>query len=129
MGDFLHAKYALMSGALEDREPTHVGEAIKQDLWRKAMEVEIDCIERNGTWELIPRLVSWKIIGVKWVYKVEYYSDGSLDKHKARFVAKGNAQCCGVEYDATFACIAGMVGKKKWQVYQMDVKSPFLSGD
>lgn len=68
-----------------------IGQALKQDVWRKAMEHETDAIERNGTWELVPHLVKQKVIEVKWVYKTKYRSDGSLNKHKARLVAKGYA--------------------------------------
>lgn len=49
VGEFLHVNYGLMTRAMLDREPTDVGEALKQDVWRKAMELEIDAIERNGT--------------------------------------------------------------------------------
>ena len=80
-----------MTRAIQDREPTDVGQALKQEVWRKAMEQEIDVIERNGTWDLVPRATKRKVIGLKWVFKTKYHSDGSLDKHKARLVAKGYA--------------------------------------
>ena len=44
-GEFLYTNYALMIRTLPTRKPTHVGEALKQDVWRKAMEVELDSIE------------------------------------------------------------------------------------
>ena len=127
-----------MHRALSAREPTHVGEALKQDVWRKAMEAELESIERNETWELVPRPAGRKVIGVKWVFKTKYHSDGSLDKHKARLVAKGYAQRPMLDYDDTFAPTARMAtirtafalaGKLKLPVYQMDVKSAFLNGD
>lgn len=102
------------------------------------MEQEIDAIESNGTWELIPRPAKRKVIGVKWVFKTKYHSDGSLDKHKARLVAKGYAKRQGIDYDDTFAPTARMAtirttlsvaSKRRWPVYQMDVKSAFLNGD
>ena len=102
------------------------------------MEQEMDAIERNGTWDLVPRPAKWKVIGVKWVFKTKYHSDGSLDKHKARLVAKGYAQRQGIDYDDTFAPTARMAtirttlavaSKRRWPVYQMDVKSAFLNSD
>ena len=90
------------------------------------MEAELESIERNGTWELVPRPVGRKVIGVKWVFKTKYHSDGSLDKHKAWLVAKGYAQHPMLDYDDTFAPTAGMAtirtalalaGKLKLLVY------------
>lgn len=115
-----------MTRAIQDREPTDVGEALRQDVWKTAMEQEIEVIEQNGTWELVPRPAKRKIIGVKWVFKTKYHSDGTLDKHKARLVAKGYAQRHRIDYDDTFAPTVRMVtirttlavaSKKRWPVY------------
>ena len=92
-----------MTCVLVAHEPSHVGEALLQPIWRKAMEAELESIEKNGTWDLVPRPPNRKVIGVKWVYKTKYRSDGSLDKHKARLVAKGYAQRHGIDFDDAFA--------------------------
>ena len=70
------------------------------------MEVELASIEKNGTWDLVPCPPSQKVIGVKWVFKTKYLSDGSLDKHKACLVARGCAQCLGTNFDDTFSPMA-----------------------
>jgi hypothetical protein len=36
-------------------EPTCFEEAIKDKFWNKAMDEELDQIEKNDTWELVPR--------------------------------------------------------------------------
>ena len=100
------------------------------------MQVELDSIERNETWTLVPRPPQRNVIGVKWVYKTKYKSDGSLDKHKARLVAKGYAQRPRVDFDETFSPTARMTTIRTvlalvahsqwWLVYQMDVKTVFL---
>ena len=54
----------------------------------KVIEVEIDKIERNSTWELLPRPAQWKVIGVMWICKTKYRNDGFVDKYKAQLVAK-----------------------------------------
>ena len=80
-----------MLHALSAWEPTHVVETLKQDVWHKAMEAELNFIEWNWTWELVPHPASCKVIGVRWVFKTKYHNDGLLDKHKAQLVAKGYA--------------------------------------
>ena len=42
------------------------------------------------------------------MYKVKYNTDGSVNRYKARFIAKGYAQKHGVDYDETFAPVAKM---------------------
>ena len=72
-----------------DCDPTDFENAIKEEKWRKAMDDEIDAIERNGTWELSNLPKGQKTIGVKWVYKTKLKEDGEIYKYKARLVAKG----------------------------------------
>jgi hypothetical protein len=56
---------------------------------------------RLGRWMMLPLIK--KPIGCKWVYKTKYKSDGTLDKHKARLVAKNFAQQEGIDYEETFS--------------------------
>ena len=56
------------------------------------MKTEYDLLIKSGTWKLVDPPVGIKLVGCKWVYKNKYKSNGSLDKHKARFVAKGYAK-------------------------------------
>ena len=56
------------------------------------MNLEISSIEENNTWQLVPCPSHKKVIGVKWIFKAKFHSDGSLDKYKACLVVKGYAQ-------------------------------------
>ena len=102
------------------------------------MEVEVNSIEWNHTWELIPQPQHRQVIGLKWIFKTKYHADGTLDKRKARLVAKGYSQVEGVDYEETFAptarytsirCVLALAAHNKWPIFQMDVKSAFLNGD
>jgi len=47
-------------------------------------------------------------ITCKWVYKVKTCSDGSLERYKARLLARGFQQEHGRDYDETFAPLSHM---------------------
>ena len=80
----LQTNYSLLSATVVAKEPITIEEALSQPMWKAAtMEAEIGSIEQDATWELVPRPPRRKIIGVRWVYKTKYRSDGTLDKHKA----------------------------------------------
>ena len=44
--------------------------------------------------------------GSRWIYKVKHAADGSVEKYKARFKAKGFSQKEGIDYEETFAPVA-----------------------
>ncbi|CAJ2641499.1 unnamed protein product [Trifolium pratense] len=88
-------------------DPSNYDEAVKHDVWREAMNQEIQAIERNDTWELATLPEGAKKIGVKWIYKTKYNEKGEIEKHKARLVAKGYSQQHGIDYNEVFAPVAG----------------------
>ncbi|KAJ1689062.1 hypothetical protein LUZ63_013217 [Rhynchospora breviuscula] len=131
-----HRKF--LSAVTKEREPNCFGEAVKSKNWRSAMQAEIEALERNDTWsveELPPGKTS---IGCKWVYKIKYNSDGTIERYKARLVALGNRQVEGVDYNETFSPVVKMTTvqvvlavavAKGWTMHQMDVHNAFLHGD
>jgi hypothetical protein len=119
-------------------EPRTVEEALSEDCWRKAMEVEMKAIEDNRTWVVCDLPPKQKAIGLKWVFKVKKDPNGNIVKHKARLVAKGYAQRKGVDFDEVYAPVArietvrvllALAAHGGWEVHHMDVKSAFLNGD
>jgi hypothetical protein len=119
-------------------EPSSIKEACKYDNWVNAMNEELDQIEKNQTWELVPRPKNKNVIGTKWVYKNKMDENGQVIRNKARLVCKGYAQVEGVDFEETFAPVARLeairmflafASYKKFKVYQMDVKSAFLNGN
>ena len=72
------------------------------------MDVEMEVIKKNGTWELKILPKGGKTIEVKWVYKTKFNENGEVEKHKARLVVKGYTQRFGIDYTEVFAPMARM---------------------
>ena len=70
------------------------------------MVEEYRSIMVNDVWEVVPRPQDKSLVGSRWIYKVKYVEDSSVEKYKARFVAKGYAQKEGIDYEETFAPVA-----------------------
>jgi hypothetical protein len=70
------------------QEPKSFLQAMQDSKWRYAMHAEVDALESNRTWTLTPPLGK-KLIDWKWVYKIKYHPDGSVERYKARLVVKG----------------------------------------
>jgi hypothetical protein len=95
------------------------------------MNEELDQIEKNNTWELVPRPEDKNVIGSKWVFNNKMNEKGQVVRNKARLVCKGYAQVEGQDFDETFAPVARLEAiriflayscHKNFKVYQMDVK-------
>jgi transposase InsO family protein len=119
-------------------EPNCFEEANKDEFWNKAMDEELDQIEKNDTWELVPRPKNKNVIDTKWVFRNKLNEDGQVTRNKARLVCKGYAQIEGIDFEETFSPVARMEAicfllayacSKNVKVYQMDVKSSFLNGE
>jgi transposase InsO family protein len=100
------SSYAAYMTKLLDEKPTTFEEAAKKEQWKEAMAEEHQSIMRNEVWEIVPRPKEKSVVTSKWVYKIKHAADGSVDKYKARFVARGFSQKEGEDYDETFAPVA-----------------------
>ncbi|XP_010419216.1 PREDICTED: uncharacterized protein LOC104704906 [Camelina sativa] len=86
-------------------EPTTYSKAMKHIVWTNAMGEEITALEATNTWSICSLPAGKHVIGCKWVYKVKYHSDGTLDDIKLDWWLKDTL-------------------KKK-----LDISNAFLNGD
>ncbi|KAA0058546.1 putative mitochondrial protein [Cucumis melo var. makuwa] len=94
-------------------EPTSYQEASTDPLWQKAMNDELQALEKMHTWDYVDLPPGKRPIGCKWIYKIKTHSDGTIERYKARLVAKG---------------LLAVAAAKQWPLLQMDVKNAFLNG-
>ena len=91
---------------ISDAKPSSYEEAAGQLVWRDAMMEEYRSIMRNDVWDVVPRPEGKSVVTSKWIYKIKHATDSSVEKFKARFVARGFSQKEGVDYKETFAPVA-----------------------
>ena len=92
---------------------------------------------KNYFCDVVPIQEGKSIVTSKWIYKIKYVANGSIEKYKARFMARGFSQKEGIDYEENFAPVARYTSIRsvlalavvmKWKIHQMDVKTAFLNG-
>jgi len=97
---------------------------------------EYKALVDNGTWRFVPRPPRANVVSGKWIFKHKYHSDGSLARHKARWVVRGFSQQHGIDYDtfspvvkpAMIRVILSLAASRAWPIHQLDMKNAFLHG-
>ncbi|CAL9233197.1 unnamed protein product [Arabidopsis halleri] len=93
---------------------------------------------RNHTWDEEELPQGKRCVSSKWVFTIKYKSNGEIERHKARLVARGFTQTYGEDYRETFAPVAkqhtvkvvlSLAVNLDWELWQMDVKNAFLQGE
>jgi hypothetical protein len=83
--------------------PANTRAALADANWRVTMADEYKALVDNGTWRLVPRPPRANIITGNWVFKHKFHADGSLARHKARWVVRGFSQRYDIDYDEAFS--------------------------
>lgn len=102
------------------------------------MNLELEALELNNTWEVTFLPPQKHIIGCKWIFKTKFNPNGTVDRHKARLVVLGNKQQYGIDFAETFAPVANLTTVRtllvvatmqNWHTCQMVVSNAFLHGE
>ena len=67
------------------------------------MDQEYAALLQNHTWDLVPSHCNQTIVHSKWIFRTKYKADGTLDRYKAKLLAKGFQQTPGVDFFDTFS--------------------------
>ena len=101
------------------------------------MTKEYQSIMKNYVWDIVPKLEGKSVVSSKWIYKIKHAAGRSIEKYKARFVARGISQKERIDYEETFAHVAwytsiraimALATMMKWDLHQMDVNTTLLNG-
>ncbi|XP_072078141.1 uncharacterized protein [Arachis hypogaea] len=134
--DFVSAATIPISSTGQPPSPSKF--SVRDECWHEAMPQEICALQINDTWKLKTLLPGKKAHGCKWVYKIKYNSDGTIERFKERLVILENNQVKGLDYNETFSAVVKMVtihttlavaATQDWELHKMDVHNAFLHGD
>ena len=61
---------------------------------------------KNDVWDIVPKPEGKSVVSSKWIFKIKHAADGSIEKYKARFMARGFSQKEGIDYEEKFSPVA-----------------------
>lgn len=71
-------------------EPKGYKITLKKPQWKEAMDEKMEALMTNDTCSLVHRPDDTNVVGSKWIFKIKYKEDGTIERHKARLVAQGH---------------------------------------
>ena len=135
-GDSEQALIATLAGTIPI--PQSYNEAVSDPEygphWQEAIEAEIQSLTANKTWIEEIRPKGCNEVSTKWVFTVKTNPDGSIERFKARLVARGFSQVHGEDYFETFAptvridtlrMLLALVAAEDLECYHFDIKNAF----
>ena len=119
-----HCNFSLSSTC--HQEPSFFRETVKSPEWCEAMNAETQALEANNTWIVTSLPPGKQPIRCKWVYEIKYKAYGTIERYKARLIAKGYTQQESLDYLETFSpvakfttiqCLLAIVAIKGWYLF------------
>ena len=105
--------------------------------WEKAIQEELNMLQRKNTWELVDPPSNKNILSNRWVFTKKYDENGNLSRYKARLVAQGLTQGYIYDYSDTFSPVVrfdsfrlliAIAAYHNLAIGQMDIKGAYLNG-
>ena len=85
-----------------DQGPTSYEKVVHNKEWIEAMTEECQSIMKNDVWDIVPKPKGKSVVSSKWIYNIKHVVDGSIEKYKEIFVARGFSQKEGIDYEEAF---------------------------
>lgn len=101
--NYLHECREAMKPRAEPKSYKMAMKSVDAKEWKAECDKEMRSIKDMGVWDIVPRPTKSPVVGGRWHFKLKLNPDGSINKHKARYVAKGYTQTEGVDYNDTYA--------------------------
>ena len=64
-------------------------------------------------WDIVPIPKGKSVVLSKWLFKIKHAANGSIEKYKVSFVARGFSQKEGIDYEETFVPVAQYTSAKE----------------
>ena len=121
------------------QEPRVYSESVsgpKKEQWLAVMALEAKSLEVLGTWTLVNRPQSRKVIPGRWVLAVKRDAMRQVERFKARYLVKRFKQVEGLDFNETFAptckpkikrILLALRAQDDLVLHQRYVKSAFLN--
>ena len=124
------------------KEPRTMREVLhseQKSQWIKSSENEIDGLWKKGAFKLVKLPPGKKAYPSKWIFKVKYHQDHSIEKFKSRICYLGNLQKYGEDYFTdpyspvgrieTFRLILAISAILDLHIHQIDITQAFIHAD
>jgi len=104
--------------------------------WKRACAKKLKEFVRQNLFSIVSRPTGHKVVGCKWVFKIQLDKNEQIEYYKVRLVAQGFLQIPRVDFNEIFALVIhyqilwtflGLANHYCWHIHQIDIKSACLN--